>query len=394
MARPHYSKIERAHRILEYLRQNSDSEHIVTQKSLREDQTMEPYLGDKETYNDTIVKLADALNSNPDGTLKQENEWRLIFDDFKKRYGNEALDQPETDDDDFFNQKMRIRNLHYQHIFTYEEIHRLIESVLFSKTLDTKTADIIINKILKNLTTQFYQNSFQQICRIHEQAYGDIEVLKDNLQTIREAINAKVKISFKFNGFNKYHHLLPVRGDKDCVSPYYIVANGGRYYLLACREGNKEQEKNMSIWRVDLMSEIEIPKKNREAGSTGEPALPKDQVHNLPQSWREDFHYQHLDMAFDKPVSIRLKVKSSKTADGENLRPDYTFLQDRFGNTFRYIAKDRSNPDFDIIRVICSPFAMSNFAMQYSDRVEVLGPDFVREMVIEKIKILKQKYMV
>lgn len=169
-------------------------------------------------------------------------------------------------------------------------------------------------------------------------------------------LNAKVKISFKFNGFNKYHQLLPVRGDKDCVSPYYIVANGGRYYLLACREGNKEQEKNMSIWRVDLMSEIEIPKKNREEGSTGEPALPKDQVNNLPQSWSEDFHYQHLDMAFDKPVSIRLKVKSPKTADGENLRPDYTFLQDRFGNTFRYIAKDRSNPDFDIIRVICSPF--------------------------------------
>ncbi len=69
-------------------------------------------------------------------------------------------------------------------------------------------------------------------------------------------------------------------------------------------------------------------------------------------------------------------------------------MQDRFGNTFHYIDKDPSNPDFDIIEVICSPFAMSNFAMQYSDRIEVLEPEFVREMVIEKIKILNQKYMV
>lgn len=45
----------------------------------------------------------------------------------------------------------------------------------------------------------------------------------------------------------------------------------------------------MSIWRVDLMSEIEIPKKNREEGSTGEPALPKDQVNNLPKAGVKTF---------------------------------------------------------------------------------------------------------
>ena len=49
-------------------------------------------------------------------------------------------------------------------------------------------------------------------------------------------------------------------------------------------------------------------------------------------------------------------------------------------------------PYGDIVRVTCSPFAIVNWALQYSDRVEVLQPEPVREQVIEKIKNLNQKY--
>lgn len=51
-----FSKLERAFKILEYLKNNSDSEHTVTQAALRRESEIEPYMGDKETYNDTIVK--------------------------------------------------------------------------------------------------------------------------------------------------------------------------------------------------------------------------------------------------------------------------------------------------------------------------------------------------
>lgn len=42
----------------------------------------------------------------------------------------------------------------------------------------------------------------------------------------------------------------------------------------------------------------------------------------------------------------------------------------------------------------CSPYAMVNWALQYSDRVEVLEPVEVREQVIKKIKNLAIKYEV
>ena len=56
------SKIERAYKLLQYLKKNSDKDHTIMQKDLRENFEIEKYVGDKETYNDTITKLAMAMN--------------------------------------------------------------------------------------------------------------------------------------------------------------------------------------------------------------------------------------------------------------------------------------------------------------------------------------------
>ncbi len=386
-----HSKIERAYRILEYLRRNSDQEHTITQASLRKNPEISPYVGDKETYNDTIVKLAEALNFD-EYAVKPEENWKIIFDDFKRYYGDDDFDD-EIDDSD--SATMRIRGLYYNHTFSYEEINSLIEAVLFSKTVDTATADCIIDKIEKNLTTKFYRNSAKHICRVREPESISREVLKENLLTIQQAIDDNVRISFIFNGYDKNNKLVPVHRNKDTVSPYYIVANGGRYYLIACMEWGGSQSNNMSIWRIDLMSDIEIPNKKDKLGIKGIPSLPKSEVEHLPQTWNEDFHYAHLNMSFDSPERIRLRVFSPKEENNINKakRADYTFLHDWFGNTFKFIRTDKTNPDYDIVDVMCSPYAMANWALQYSDRVEVLEPENVRSAVIEKINALNSKYI-
>ena len=303
-----YSKIERAYRILEYLRRNSDKEHTITQASLRKNPEISPYVGDKETYNDTIVKLAEALNFD-EYAVKPEENWKIIFDDFKRYYGDDDFDD-EIDDSD--SATMRIRGLYYNHTFSYEEINSLIEAVLFSKTVDTATADCIIDKIENILTTKFYRNSAKHICRVREPESISREVLKENLLTIQQAIDDNVRISFIFNGYDKNNKLVPVHRNKDTVSPYYIVANGGRYYLIACMEWGGSQSNNMSIWRIDLMSDIEIPNKKDKLGIKGIPSLPKSEVEHLPQTWSEDFHYAHLNMSFDNPERIRLRILSPK----------------------------------------------------------------------------------
>ena len=139
----------------------------------------------------------------------------------------------------------------------------------------------------------------------------------------------------------------------------------------------------MSIWRVDLMTELEIP--GHDGQRKGERALEKSRVEDLPQVWDENFPFQHLNMSYDKPVPITLRIRSN----GQG-RPDYTFLYDWFGDTFRYERTEE--PYYDIVRVICSPFAMVNWALQYSDRVEVMSPASVRDALTEKIRDLSKRY--
>ena len=393
---------ERSWRILEYLRKNSDPEHYVMRAELLNDPVMHRYVKGKETFNDAIFHMALAMNCEENGMVKPTEEWKIDYLAFHEKYGgiNETGEEDdESEEDGKFEQgqkesRLPIRKLHYRHTFSYEEINMLIEGILFSRTLDTKTAHHLIEKIEEHLTTKFYKKGPKNICTVRETVLADRDQLRENLLLIQRAIGDKVRIRFRFNGYNRNRELEPVRTEKDTVSPYYIVANGGRYYLLACRETSKDggPKRHMSIWRIDLMTDMEIP--GRDERRKGERALEKKQVEGLPQTWSEEFPLHYLHMSFDKPVPIELRIIPSGGGNAERRRPDYTFLYDWFGDTFRYERTETEPPYGDIVSVICSPFGMVNWALQYSDRVEVLKPEAVRSQVIEKIKNLTKKYAV
>lgn len=372
------SKYERSYRILEYLKKNTDQEHKVKQSDLRKIEYLKQYIGNKETFNDTIVNMANAMNSDSNEMINPEEEWRIVFDAFAKRYGSEGTEE----EDEEGTHRMPIRGLYYNHIFSYDEINSLIEGILFSKTMTPEDGKKLIEKIESHLTTKFYPKGAKQICRVNEPQLTDKGRIRENLKMIQQAIDERVQISFRFYGYNRRKELEPVREEKDTVSPYYLVANGGKYYLLACKEMriNEELIRKMSIWRVDLMGEMEIPGRDEKLGIPGISALKKEKVKHLPKQWSEDFHLSHLNMAFDEPVKIRLKIARVRE------KADYTFLHDWFGDTFRFVGKS------DIVEVKCSPFAMVNWALQYSDRVEVLEPESIRQQVAEKVRRLYEKY--
>ena len=394
------SKYERSYKILEYLRRNTDKEHTVKRSDLARVPELREYLGYKETLNDTISNMALAMNTDSEGTIKPENQWKIIFKEFTRRYGllgdDEGLDEEDDSKEDEKMWRMPIRQLYYQHTFSYDEINSIIEGILASKTIDSKTAQYLIDKIEKNMTTKFYRSGPKQICKVQEPELVDRELLKTNLLTIQKAIDNNVQILFRFNGYSHEKKLEPVRDRKDRVSPYYIVASGGKYYLLACKEVFIKDKvlRNMSIWRIDLMTDIEIPDVNEKLNIMGRQRIAKEDVENLPLEWSEDFQLKHLNMSFDKPVWITLRIKSEKEKDNpsKRIRADYTFLHDWFGDNFKFIETEKVPPYDDIVKVECSPYGMVNWALQYSDRVEVLEPESVRNAVIEKIKNLNSKY--
>ena len=345
--------IERAYKILEQLKKNTDKEHTTTSAKVANTIEDDGKIS-TDTRNDIILTLANVLNNNG---RKPEEDWRIVFDWYVNNYG--------SGEDE--GKQFSTKGLYYNHIFSHEEIDALIDGVRFLKTLDTAAADRIIKKITENLTTKFYKAP-TGISRIRETLLADRDLLRENLFSIQRAIEKSKKISFTFNSYNKDKKLEKV---SECtLSPYYIVASDGRYYLIGAWNSKK-----MAFYRIDLMTDLEI---------TDEKALNKKDIKGLPQIWEEDFTIKHLNMSFDDPVTITLKI--SKDAYG---KPGFTFLYNSFGDTFTYV---KEADGYDIVRVRCSPYGMTNWAMQYSDRVEVLEPQEVRDKVIEKIKAMNEKY--
>ena len=363
------SQFERAYRILEYLRWNSDREHPVTQADMRRSGELKDYMGGKDTSHNLILSMVMAMNFD-EHSLRPRREWKLSFKEFEAQYGGELQEDDDSEAPEL--NELRIRGLYYQHSFTYEEVNRLIEAVQLSGTLSTGETKTLTEKLERCLTTKFYPKGPKQVCTVLTPRLTPPERLRENLLTIQRAIEGRQKISFFFNAYRRDKQLQRVRETRDVLSPYYVAASGGRYYLLACGEGKNA----MSIWRIDLMTELEI---------TGERAVEKRLVRGLPLRWTEEFHLSHLNMAYDEPVPILLRIARDERGGPVN----YTFLHDWFGDSFRTV---KTEDDYDLVRVSCSPFAMVNWALQYSDRVEVLEPARVREEVVRKIGALARKY--
>lgn len=142
------------------------------------------------------------------------------------------------------------------------------------------------------------------------------------------------------------------------------------------------------------MNNITIPECDASQNRKGRAVLPKHEVANLLSEWDEQFLVSHMNMSYDEPKTITLRIKSPKQ-EGNNkqsIRGDYTFLYDYFGEGFTYIETEKVPPYDDIVKVRCSPYGMVNWALQYSDRVEVVAPEEVRCLIQVKVERLMKKY--
>jgi predicted DNA-binding transcriptional regulator YafY len=282
-----------------------------------------------------------------------------------------------------------ITDLRYVHDFTYDELDTLIEGVYFSKKLNDEKRDYLIKKIGSLSSEKYKSDHFDlkgklknNIDGIQENTNISKAELKKNIDTIQQAIKENSKISFAFNGYNYEKKLETIKDDgvKDkeyVVSPYHMVAYNGKYYLIA----NTDFYDNVSIYRMDLMTSLSIKGKNSETGKEKIRRKPVRDVNGLSEAWNaSDFMSAHLNMFYDKPETIHLKIRNNR----------YTILHDWFGE--RYKFKNKLNDEYDEVSVVCSPHAMVYWAMQYGDYVEVLRPDSVREKIAEKCKSMVGKY--
>lgn len=422
-----YDTVKRALDILKILKEEtdseSDSENAMSLGKLREKLKAKEDNGNAKTISGTVDRILMAVNPEYyDEDLK--SEYKVIFDGYEEdpirvrtairnwkqkkvayrrkmkkekpeisdeelKKGMPKLDlKLEEDDEDNVDQSEKydellkrvppVTNLRYVHDFSFDELDTIINALYFSKTVNEEERDRLIYKLAK-LSSKRYQkkwfsenndrpvikNIFQGIVNNNDASRTE---LKKNIALIQSAIDEKVKIQFIMNVYNAERELVPSWTDKKGkvilrkVTPYHILVYNDRYYMLA----NYERYSNLSIWRIDLMSNVKLLE---EAGRS------KQEIKGMTNTWNgQEYMEQHLNMFYDDPVKVTLKVPNDH----------YTMMVDWFGNSFvKWRAIDEK---YDMVFVTCSEQAMINWAMQYSDVVEVLGPSDVQDAIEKRCR--------
>ena len=422
-----YDTVKRALDILKILKEEtdseSDSENAMSLGELREKLKEKEDNGNAKTVSSAVDRVLMAVNPEYyDEDLK--NEYKVIFDGYeedpirirtavrnlkqkkaayrrkmkkeKPEISDEELKEgmPKLDleldesDEDNVDQSEKydallkrvppVTNLRYVHDFSFDELDTIINALYFSKTVNEEERDRLIYKLAK-LSSKRYQkkwfsennnrpvikNIFQGIVNNNDASRTE---LKKNIALIQSAIDEKVKIQFIMNVYNAERELVPSKIDDSGktiwskVTPYHILIYNDKYYMLA----NCKPYSNVSVWRIDLMSDVKLLE---EAGR------PKREIKGMSDTWNgQEYMEKHLHMSYDAPTNVRLKVSNEY----------YTMMVDWFGNNF--VKRREFDEKYDVVTVTCSEQAMINWAMQYSDVVEVLGPPSVQNAIEARCK--------
>lgn len=143
------SKEEKVIRLLQYLKRYTDKNNPTSLPLIdyyfEEKYKIKNFLGHKTTRRNLIKSLVTILNSDEKGNLLPEEEWTLVYDDFRRDI--EAPDE---------NAEHHICNLYYVQEFSDYEIDDIKSSIRANESLDDERKKQLITKIEKYLQNENY----------------------------------------------------------------------------------------------------------------------------------------------------------------------------------------------------------------------------------------------
>ncbi len=322
--------------------------------------------GNKKMLNMLILEILQKY-SDEEHSLTQQEIIRLL----DKNYGMEC------DRRSVKNNVLSLREMGYDismekgyrllsRDFDDSELRILIDSVLFSKSISTRQAKGLIDK-LRDHASNYFNAKVSHVCNLPDLPRTVNKQAMYSLYAINDAISEKRKISFIYNEMGVDFKLHPKRPELYIVNPYQIVANNGRFYII----GNYDKYDNISHYRIDKMTDVRV---------LDDKAKPMKQIPELKDGLNLPKHMAEHMYMFSGP-SIPVKLETT-----ENMMQE---LVDWFGNDFRV---ERIGEGRIRARVMCNENAMRYWALQYGPYVEVVEPKSLRESIKKNIIGMAEKY--
>jgi len=315
--------------ILDILKEYSDRNHLLKQKDII-NKLHNIYMVDIERK--TIASTLDILVE-------------LGYDIYKGP-GGVCLDEREFDE---------------------TEIKFLIDAIYSSKIISGEQAKEISKK-LSSFLSKYEQKDYSYIHKSTEITRTTNQEFFYNIEIISEAIKLNKKIKFNYLIYDNKGKLIERRnGYKYTVSPYYMVNNFGKYYLI-CNIDKYEDHLN---FRLDYISNIELTDKDIK---------PIKDVKTLGEDFNITKHINdHVYMFGGNIITAKVLIKKDYAT---------TYVYDWFGNNAT--LKNEDNKLYAYIKT--DDRAFKYWALQYCEEFMVIEPEYLKNDIIEHAKDILKDY--
>ena len=149
------------------------------------------------------------------------------------------------------NENIICKDYYLERFFTDGELECLIDMVLFSPQIDQESAAGFIRKLANIGSLSLHVPDDPTL---EGTFHSPSTEFFSNLTTLHSAIHQNRRVSFFLLSYGEDKALHPLQDELLMVSPYWIVANKGLFYLLGAQEGSRF----IQSYPVDRLSSLQI----------------------------------------------------------------------------------------------------------------------------------------
>ena len=249
--------------------------------------------------------------------------------------------------------------------FEDTELKLLVDSVLCNQNITAKHSADLIEKLCK-LSNKYFRSHVKNVYAVKDWNKSDNSALFFNIEMIDIAINEGKQVQYDYNKYGKDKKLH--KSSFQIATPYQLILHNQRYYLM----GYSEYWGNMIFHRLDRITNIKI---------YDAPAYPLKKV----PGYESGIDYKKISTTMPY-------LHSDKPERVEMLADAWVIDQvvDWFGKDLA--VRETDDPEKIIISLWANPYAMSLWALQYVNYIEVISPEHLRMKIRDYLQTGLDKY--
>lgn len=299
--------------------------------------------------------------------------------------------------------------IYYQQSYDNVEAFIILSSLMNQRNIESKVINDIVHKLIKSTSDRYFEEFVKTInLEAYQTTMADdylsgnyVGSYKNNtpgwnvlynIKKIMRAIATQKKINFEriyyscdyekkqwtikkpnTAEYTKEHDLN--KQNYNCT-PISIFIEEGRYWLLAIKDNYNTPNGNFMPCPLDLITNITI---------LDEDCCLLDEIKFIEKYdgvIEKKRLNEYMKTNYEKPEEFYIKLYKNQTSGNLVLRT--------FGNDFDFIE---STDDYDMIRVIRSPFGIINWALVNTRDVELIPKEEkTKKRLLQKIEELKKIY--